>query len=109
MALGVITTGALLGCATTISNREPNEAAHYFGYVKIEKGKAGDKEVSAEKVFFIGAKVSNGVQVGVLTSRTLSIPLDCRNIIIVANHEQLKEAVNTISRLGLDKICVSEL
>ena len=108
IALGATTAGALLGCAARIPNQGLNEVTHYFGYVKIEKPKFEREKISAEKVFFLGAKVLDGVQIGVSTSRTLSIPLECRTVIIVANSDQLQEAVSTISRLRLDKVCASE-
>lgn len=99
---------SMLGCTSLGVNPESPEVRHYFGYVKIQNNYNKVGKISAEKVLFVGAKISQGLEIGVSDSRFLAIPLDCRAVILVENKTQLQEVVSTISKLGLDKICTSE-
>lgn len=108
LLLTLIVAGSLFGCTSLGPNPDSDEVRHYFGYVKIQNSYNKVGKITAEDVFFVGAKVSQGIEIGVSDSRILSIPLDCRAVILVKNKTQLQEAASTISKLGLDKICTSE-
>ena len=103
------TAGSILGCTSLGPYTESPDVRHYVGYVKIQNSFDKVGKITAENVFSVGVKVSQGVEIGVSGSRFLSIPLDCRAVILVHNKTQLQEAFTTISKLGLDKICASEL
>jgi hypothetical protein len=109
LILTLTTAGSMFGCTSLGPYPESPEARHYVGYVKIQNSYDKVGKITAENVLFVGVKVSQGIEVGVSGSRFLSIPLDCRAVILIQNKTQLQEAVSTISKLGLDKICASEL
>ncbi len=109
LILTLATAGSMLGCTSLSPNPESSEVRHYLGYVKIQNGYDKVGKITAENVLFVGVKISQGFEIGVSGSRFLSIPLDCRAVILVHNKTELQEAVSTISKLGLDKICASEL
>lgn len=82
---------------------------HHFGYMQVIKppAKAPHERFRAEGIWTVGLTVSDGVGVGYMQRARVYIPLDCRIVVIVNNQTQLDHAVDMLSAIDGEDLCVT--
>lgn len=88
---------ALPGCHTVEISNPDTFSRTYFGYVHLNVDRSEKKRheyVSNSTI--VGASFNDGIEIGYINTRILSIPLDCRIVVIVSNNEQYEQASNLL-------------
>jgi hypothetical protein len=95
----------LTGCVTI--DPDGTLTRHYFGYVKVIVPLAYDPSgtTRAVETTTIGVRVENGVMVGYVHDKLISVPLDCRLVVMVRNNRQLDEAVDKLAKASRGDVC----
>lgn len=108
-----MTVGLLNGCAERISDNNASTSARgmYFGYLEVSHPASVNlptsSEISGVRVF--GIKIENGVTIGYSDTTLVSVPLDCRVLIVVKTDEQLRQ-IRSLLEQSLEKnICSAEM
>jgi hypothetical protein len=98
------------GCTPMATvNADGTTTHHYVGYVRVvvpPSYSAGDT-VHAFDVESIGIHVRDGMGVGYYRDRRVSVPLDCRLVVLVRTQQQLDHAVETLGRFNKEAACAS--
>lgn len=108
---GVILSGALLvsGCGSREQSPPDNvPITRYYGFFKTSAPNqiADDGRLGAYEISGVGVRANNGIGVGYFHEKILSIPLDCRLVVLVNDIQQLEQALNTIKTLQGEGACV---
>jgi len=101
---------ATAGCAPIATvNSDGMIAHHYFGYVKvvIPPSVASAESVHALDLSSIGLQVRDGVGVGYYRESRVTVPLDCRLVVLLRTQEQLDRAMEILKPMKGDGICAS--
>lgn len=106
----VLITYSLLSmsCTSHISIDEKGRTvAHHFGYVQVIKPPLVDldNEINVTGVKTFGLTVQDGITLGFKENTTISVPLDCRVLVVVENKEQLVRFIEHIKNIEGEKIC----
>ena len=82
---------------------------HHFGYVQLIKSPAESPHEGfrAKGIRTVGLTISNGVSIGYLQRERIYIPLDCRIVAVVNSQTQLDHAVQMLSAIGTEDLCVT--
>lgn len=100
----------LTGCTPmTTVHEDGSTVRHHFGYVKIISPLTASTEgtFTAMEISTYGLRLEKGVGFGYFHERNEYIPLDCRLVIRVANEQQLREVLKTLSFLEKEGLCVT--
>jgi hypothetical protein len=96
-------------CTSSMSIDEKGRTvAHHFGYVRVIKPPLLNNEnINVTGVKTVGLSIRNGITLGYEENKIISVPLDCRVIVVVQNREQLEEFANIINDLKGKEICAT--
>lgn len=96
------------GCQSrerSVVDGEP--VTRYYGFFKtsapnqvMDGGGLGTYEISG-----VGVRADNGIVIGYFHEKILSIPLDCRLVILVNDTQQLNQALETLETLQREGTC----
>ena len=106
----VLITSSLLSisCTSHISIDEKGRAvAHHFGYVQVIKPPLVDfdNEMNVTGVKTFGLTIQDGITLGFKENKTISVPLNCRVLVVVQNKEQLDRFIEHIKNIEGEEIC----
>lgn len=96
-------------CVTTVIVPAGNLSETYFGVVRVEAASTTHNTpapVVSITTTSIGARFQQGFGVGAFHVRELSIPMDCRVVVLVRTAEQLRYAADRLSPT-LENVCIS--
>lgn len=98
-----------MSCTSHISIDEKGRTvAHHFGYVQVIKPPLfnnNNSEINVTGVKTFGLTVQNGITLGFEENKTISVPLDCRVLIVVKNKEQLDHFIEHMNNIKGEEIC----
>ena len=100
----------LIGCTSHITVDEKGRTvAHHFGYVRIIKPPFlnNNDTMNVTAVRVLGFSIENGFTLGYTENEIISIPTDCRLMVIVQNKQQLELLVDQLHDLQGEKICAA--
>lgn len=66
----------------------------------MDGGRLGTYEISG-----VGVRADNGIAIGYVHEKILSIPFDCRLVILVNDTQQLNQALETLEKLQREGTC----
>lgn len=98
-ALWLCLSALLHGCTTVeIRGSTGSVTKHYFGrvYLRVDL-EDGETRVLGHDVRGVGLRVGNGVGVGYFRDRKISVPLDCRLVVLVDDDRKLAGAIRLLS------------
>ncbi|EGQ7674498.1 TPA: hypothetical protein ACF367_002953 [Vibrio parahaemolyticus] len=98
------------GCTahTTVDERG-RVVIHNFGYVKIIKSPviSVNKEINVTGYKLFGFSVGEGLTLGYKSNEYMSIPMDCRLLIIVQNQNQMEQLLDELDFIEDSEICAT--
>lgn len=56
----------------------------------------------------VGVRADNGISIGYFHEKILSMPLDCRLVILVNDAQQLNQALETLETLQREGTCIGQ-
>jgi hypothetical protein len=109
-----------IGCAAYSASAQGFMTKRYFGWLEVTtKANPADtaqtaqqtiKQGQIERVRTIGLRVSNGVAIGYTDDAMISLPLDCRLVIVVKTIEQIRQIAETYPQLlKTEHLCVKSM
>jgi hypothetical protein len=92
----------LTACSTTAEiTPDGTLVRHYFGHVKVVVPRAvADQPVYTSSTSVLGFYAGDGFGVGYVRDHRVVVPLDCRLVVLVANRQQLDEAMRRLDTIG---------
>lgn len=111
-SLCFVVLGCITGC-TSVSIHSPEgtfERRTYVGLVSVEgtsHGKSSTQRVRQIDMTTVGLRIGAGVSVGYLHDNTLSIPTDCRLVVIVKSAAQLEHVAKILNSLTKEDLCTA--
>lgn len=105
-----VSTLSLTACTPLATvNPDGTTSHHYFGYVKVvvPQGYSSEGQIHSVDVTSIGLQVRDGVGVGYFRDNRITVPLDCRLVVLVRNQEQLDKTIDFLKTKGADNLCTS--
>lgn len=100
----------LAGCATRSTvDADGRVIVHNFGYVKIVKPPAfpAKKDINVTGARLIGFSVGEGLTLGYKDTEFISVPIDCRVLVVVKNDAQLAHLIKDLDLIEKDEICAT--
>jgi hypothetical protein len=106
----VLITSSLLSMSCTSHtsiDEKGRTVVHHFGYVQVIKPPLIDlnNEMNVTGVTTFGLTVQDGITLGYKENKTISVPLDCRVLVILENKEQLDRFIKHINNIEGEEIC----
>jgi hypothetical protein len=106
--LGGILSLNLFGCASeTNAQNSFSEETRYYGFFRtsMPKKDTGEDRIRLYETSGTGLRIGNGIGLGYFHDKTITVPLDCRLVLLVHNSEQLKLAADLIRGLQESSAC----
>ena len=107
---GVILCAALIfsGCQSGDRSVADGESVtRYYGFFKTSapnQVRDGDR-LGTYEISGVGVRADNGVAIGYIHEKILSVPLDCRLVILVNDAQQLNQALEILETLQREGTC----
>jgi hypothetical protein len=103
---------ALLAACQPLSTISPSgdEVRHYFGYMRVLNPASHSLHpgVSALDISGVGVRIANGLLLGAFREKEVEVPLDCHFVMLVANKQQLEQALATLTNtLRSEDLCLA--
>ncbi len=108
------------GCSSITLEANGSITKRYVGWLKVtaaakDEVKNGNlqkviDEARVERVKVLGLRIANGIAIGYVDDASISLPLDCRLVIVVKTIEQLRQIADSYPQLlKTDNLCVKPL
>ncbi|TWX65524.1 hypothetical protein ESZ36_17105 [Colwellia demingiae] len=95
-------------CTSKITIDEKGRTvAHHFGYVQVIKPPLTNKNINVTGIKTIGVSIQNGITLGFEENKIVSVPMDCRVLVIVQNKQQLEHFIEHLEKLKGNEICAT--
>ena len=95
-------------CTSKITVDEKGRTvAHHFGYVQVIKPPLTNGNINVTGIKTIGVTIQNGITLGFEENKIVSVPIDCRVLVIVQNDQQLEYFIKHFEKSKGKEICAT--
>lgn len=111
LATALIAISCAAGCSTVGSvGPGTSQDAYYLGVIRVQTNGDGSPEVpKVQRISGVGFHFDNGLTAGYFSRLQISVPQDCRVIVINRNEHADGHIQELLTRLGGKSICATEL
>lgn len=105
----VLCSSALSGCTTISTDEAGRKVTHHFGYARVTDSPSRPITMpfDANSTTLVGLSVGKGIALGYKTKSVISVPLDCRILVVVENDAQLDHIISHLSHLKDERLCAT--
>jgi hypothetical protein len=97
------------GCTTVVQTTQTGPPSYHLGLVKIVTSASGEQRgIESTTIQTLGGRIQDGFTLGYLREKRLTLPLNCRVVLIVQTDAQLDRANVILNSLKGEQLCIAQ-